>query len=437
MNPLKFKDLLISFTCEFLPLWNDKGSGAHQAVGIWRPSTSSEALGQFFTLGDIATDSYRNINQHKIVAVVSDANKVDGTALRAPDDYELVWKDADSGARTDFSIWRPLAPEGYVAMGLVCGVGYEKPSRNAVRCVRADLVTSSAQPGEQIWSDKGSGSTQDFSAWSVIPFGAAPGEIHLAPGTFIGEASYTRPSSPTYALRLALPAPLQAPLPPPALTGYERPDEEISATTRHVCELPWFSVKDPELSAIEQLQRSPIYRLERSDRHLLAGFGHNTGATSQPFMWTATKGETGEYSWALAATSSVDLCNEWPPRSRAFELSFSAQLEQAFTHSQQSAKAWMHASPLEIITYVPAGKAVAAYLIHSEYRLLRQDGSQVSTTVSYTNGDHIYMSEFPGVEPLASEEPAVEPVAEPTLEPVLEPALEVPGHDPVDGALAP
>ncbi|TFY89757.1 DUF946 domain-containing protein [Pseudomonas kairouanensis] len=433
MKPLQFKDLLISFTCEFLPLWNDKGSGAHQAVSIWRPSTSSDALGQFFPLGDTATDSYRNINRRKIVAVVSDANKTDGTALRSPDDYELVWNDADSGAHTDFSVWRPLAPEGYVAMGLVCGVGHEKPSRNAVRCVRADLVTTSAQPGELIWSDKGSGSTQDFSAWSVTPFGAAAGEIHLAPGTFIGEARYTRPTSPTYALRLALSAQLQEPLPPPALTGYGRPDEAISAATPHVCHLPWFSVKDPELSAIEQLERSPIYRLERSDRHLFAGFGHNTDVTSQPFMWTATKGEAGEHSWALATISNVDLCNEWSPRRRGFELNFSAQLEQAFTHTQRSAKGWMHASPLEIITYVPAGKAVAAYLIHSEYRLLRQDGSQVSTTISYTNGDHIYMSEYPGAEPQANEEPAVEP----TLEPVQEPALEVPSHDSVDDPLAP
>ena len=44
MNPLQFNDLLISFTSEFLPLWNDKGSGAHKAVGLWRPSTASERV---------------------------------------------------------------------------------------------------------------------------------------------------------------------------------------------------------------------------------------------------------------------------------------------------------------------------------------------------------------------------------------------------------
>jgi hypothetical protein len=422
MNPLQFKDLLISFTSEFLPLWNDKGSGAHTAIGLWRPSNAADALGQFFSLGDVATNSYRNINQRRIVAVVSEADKLNGTALRPPDDYELVWKDTGSGARTDFSIWQPLAPEGYAAMGQVCGVGYEKPSRNAVRCVRADLVAS-AQPGQLIWSDKGSGAPNDFSAWTITPPDAAPGELHLAPGTFIGNARYTKPTLPAYTLRLALAAQLREPLPAPALTGYDSPADQQIVSTPQVCELPWFSVKDPELSAIEQLQTSPIYRLERNDRHLLAGFGHNTATTSQPFMWTATKGEIGGHSRALASTSCVDLCNEWPPRYRTFELGFSANLEQVFSHTQRSAKGWNHASPLEIITYVPAKKAVAAYLIQSEYRLLRQDGSQVSATVSYTNGDQVYMSEFPAAEPAHSEEPAVEPV------------LEVTGHDPVDNAL--
>ena len=101
MNRLQFNDLLISFTSEFLPLWSDKGSGAHKAIGLWRPSTASDALSPFFSLGDIAVDHYRNVNQSKVAAVVSDANKVDGTALRPPVDYQLVWHDEGTGALRD------------------------------------------------------------------------------------------------------------------------------------------------------------------------------------------------------------------------------------------------------------------------------------------------------------------------------------------------
>ncbi|MDQ0651232.1 Vps62-related protein [Pseudomonas cedrina] len=431
MKPLQFNDLLISFTSEFLPLWNDKGSNAHKAVGFWRPSTTSDVLSPFYALGDIAVGHYRNINQSRIVAVVSDANKVDGTALRPPVDYHLVWHDEGTGAHANFSIWRPLAPQGYVTMGLVCGVGYDKPSRHAVRCVREDLVVT-AQVGELIWNDKGSGCANDLSLWSVTAPDAPAGEAYLAPGTFLGHDSYAKPGIETYSLRLALTAQLSDLPPPPALSGYESPpaDDEGSATLQ-VCELPWFCVKDPELSAVEQLQSSPTYRLERTDRHRLGGFGHNTGATPQPFMWTAAKGELGGNARALAFNTSVDLSKEWSAHPQAFELSFSAQLDRDFTHTQRSAKGWSHSSPLEIITYVPPGKAVAAYLLHSEYCLLRQDGSQVSTTVSYTNGDHVYMSESPDIEPLPDEAIATVEAAQ------AEPDLKVTGHDLIDDTLTP
>ncbi|MGY2682662.1 Vps62-related protein [Pseudomonas tolaasii] len=429
MKPLQYNDLLISFTSEFLPLWNDKGSGAHQAVGLWRPTTASDALGSFFSLGDVAVDHYRNINQGKVVAVVSDTNKTDGTALRPPIDYQLVWHDEGSGARNNASIWRPLPPEGYVAMGLVYGLDYDKPSRHAVRCVREDLVMM-AQVGDLIWNDRGSGATNDLSVWSISPSDASAGELCLAPGTFIGSDSYTKTGLAAYSLRLALTAQFSDVPPPPALTGHASPMQEETITTPHVCELPWFCVKDPELTAVEQFESSPVYRLERADRHLFAGFGHNTEATSQPFMWTATKGETGGNARALAANTSIDLGKVWPMSEHVFELNFSAQLDPNFTHTQRSAKGWGQSSPLEIITYVPPQKAVAAYLLHSEYRLLRQDGSQVCASVNYTNGDHVYMSESTDAEPVPEAMPPVEP-------PQMEPELEVAGHDLIDNALVP
>lgn len=430
MKPLQFNDLLISFTSEFLPLWNDKGCGAHKPVGLWRPSTASDALSAFFSLGDIAVGHYRNVNHSKVVAVVSDANKVDGTALRPPLDYQLVWQDEGTGARSNASIWRPLPPQGYVAMGLVYGVDYDKPSRHAVRCVREDLVMA-AQVGELIWNDKGSGAANDLSAWSIAPPDASAGELYLAPGTFIGSDSYARPSITAYSLRLALTAQFNELPPPPALIGHESPTLDETTPTPQVCELPWFCVKDPELTAIEQLKSSPTYRLERLDRHLCAGFGHNIEATTQPFMWTATKGELGGNAKALATNTCVDLCKEWPAGEQAFELNFSAHLNRDFTHTQRSAKGWSQSSPLEIITYVPPKKAVAAFLVQSEYRLLRQDGSQVSGTVSYNNGDHVYMSESPTAE-LAPEE-----TPQPLDAPQAEPELEVTGHDLIDNTLAP
>lgn len=437
MNALQYKDLLINFTSEFIPLWNDRGSGVYKSISFWRPATSADSLSQFFPLGDIAVEGYRNINQQKVVAVVSDANKVDGTALRSPDEFELVWKDAGSGARTDFSLWRPLPPEGYVSMGLVCGVGYDKPSRNTVRCVREDLVTA-AQTGQLIWTDKGSGAPMDFSAWEIKPADAAPGEINLAPGTFIGTTSYAKPTATAYSLCLPLTDAVYERPQPPQLSGYAPPAALHTLAQPQICQLPWFTVKDPDLSPVEQLQTCPMYRLERIDHYLFVGFGHNQAATSQPFMWTATKGETGEQSRALTATSSIELCSEWPADARTFELEFSAHLNQDFTHCQRSAKGWGHLSTLEIISYIPAHKAVAAYVIQSEYRLLREDGSQVTGTVTYTNGDNVYVSEYPASEPERIDEPPAErPLKQAVELPQAEPSLEITPHDFIDDTFLP
>lgn len=90
MNSLQYKDLLINFTTEFVPVWNDKGTRAEKPVTFWRPSTSSDALGNFVPLGDVAVAGYHNINQLNIVAVVSEVDRENGTALRPPVDFERV-----------------------------------------------------------------------------------------------------------------------------------------------------------------------------------------------------------------------------------------------------------------------------------------------------------------------------------------------------------
>ncbi len=429
MKPLQFNDLLINFTSEFLPLWSDKGSGAHKDVGLWRPSTTSDELSPFFSLGDVAVGHHDNINRSKIVPVVSDVNKVNGTALRAPLDYQLVWHDKGTGALGNLSIWRPLPPQGYVAMGLVCGVAYDKPSTSAMRCVREDLVQT-AQVGDLIWDDKGSGATQNLNTWSITPPDAPAGEIYLAPGTFIGSESATKPSLLAYSLRLALTAQSSEAPPLPVLSGYENPMLEETTPIIKVCELPWFCVKDPELTAIEQLQTSPTYRLERTDRHVFVGFEHNTEATSRPSTWKATKGEIGENTRVLATGTGVELSKQWPANTRAFALSFSAQLDRDFTHTQHSAKGWSNASALEIITYAPPKIAVAGSILNSEYRLLRLDGSQVSDTVSYNSGEHVYMSQYPSVEPLPEKAPGVDPLE-------AQPTLEIAGYDLFEDTLAP
>ena len=214
MESIKFGNLLINFTTEFSRLWDNKGSPNAAPVSFWRPVPSADFLTDYFPLGDHAIAGHDGINHKATVAVVSEApalteeERSKGNALMPPIEFEKVWDDKGSSAHSNGAIWRPLPPTGYVAMGLVATDGYEKPSLNTIRCVRADLVIAS-YISDPIWNNRRSPARLDFSAWGISPPGAAAGEVYLSAGTFVGAASYTKPSVHIAAYSLRMQIPLQ------------------------------------------------------------------------------------------------------------------------------------------------------------------------------------------------------------------------------------
>ena len=408
MESIKLENLLINFTTEFQRIWDSRGSDSKPG-SFWRPTPAPDLLPGYFPLGDIVAAGFDNINQNCIAAVVcegdpqlQDASK--GNALSRPDDFEQVWRDSGSGARSDLTIWRPIPPDGYVALGMVCSNGRDKPLLNTVRCVRSDLVIASPI-NHMIWSDKGSGAKEKCSAWSVQPPTAAAGEIHFSPGTFFATQSYKRPTGDVaYSLRMQIPLRADTPLVPPALSGYEIPEPEETATSTQISRLPWFTVLDPGLSPLEQLRTSAFYRFERVDKYVLIGHGHNKNAVGQNFKWTASRAQNVQTLEAFSDLTTIQIRTDWPynvtsPQSLSWLLSssirFSARLSTDFTHAEPSSISWSASESVEVITKVPTLKFVAVYQIQSDYRLLREDGTQVATDISYTDTDSLYLSEYP------------------------------------------
>lgn len=192
---LEAKDLRISFTVNYTFIWSDRGSGARKNGAFWRP-----LLKDYYSLGDHCVGHYGAVNE--IAPMVYDVNGSLGSALRKPTNYTQVWTDKGSGADLMGAMWRPIPPNGYVAMGLVCTERWNKPSLDVVRCIRKDLVIA-AHVGDLIWNDRSSGADQDFSAWKIRAPNSTASEIYLAPETFIGRASYyEQPTGDAYALRL-------------------------------------------------------------------------------------------------------------------------------------------------------------------------------------------------------------------------------------------
>ena len=106
MESIKLDNLLINFTTEFHRIWDTSGSKSKPAA-FWRPTPAPDVLPGFFPLGDVAVSRIRRQHQRnkewwrlsaRAISPSEDASK--GKALSRPDDFEQVWKDSGSGAKS-------------------------------------------------------------------------------------------------------------------------------------------------------------------------------------------------------------------------------------------------------------------------------------------------------------------------------------------------
>lgn len=400
MESIKLDNLLINFTTEFQQIWESTGAHSEPAA-FWHPTPAPDLLPGYFPLGDVIVPGHENINRVKVVAVVREGDSPSddparGKALSRPDGYEQVWKDSGSGAKKNCSLWRPIPPDGYVALGLVCSMGYEKPSLHAVRCIREDLVVVS-YVGDMIWSEEGSGAKQKFNAWEIALPAAAAGEIYFAPGTFVGDSSHFRyRHALTYSLRMKIPLQINTPPVAPAISDFKTPLPPETSEATQVAMIPWFAVDDSPASASDALSEATYYRLERKDHYKLVGQGHNTEDTSKLFKWTAAGGRSHEEARIFSSITSIKFDTQW--RAEASDdrpIQFSAKLSEEFTHTKTVSNGWKAPSNLAVAAIVPKNKMLAVYQLESHYDLLNEDGTQVAVSFAYTDSDSLHWIEYP------------------------------------------
>lgn len=154
-------------------IWTDNGSGASRDGSFWRPPG--------FSLGDQAIGSHGH--QGEVCGFV-DAAPADGPpALRPARAFVWRYDDTKTGAKRNVSVWEPLCPDEYVAMGMVASPFYMRElgcqanqpcSENLLmveferfRCVRADLVVdATSRPLSFVWDDRKSGGKFSATVWS-------------------------------------------------------------------------------------------------------------------------------------------------------------------------------------------------------------------------------------------------------------------------------
>ncbi|KAL7918607.1 vacuolar protein sorting-associated protein 62 [Trichoderma austrokoningii] len=163
-------------TASFSARWNDRGSGASRDGAFWHPVPK----GDMRPLGSVAVPHYNDINGINTARLFGPGPGAPGAApMASPIGYNQIWKDEKSGADKDGSFWRPIPPNGYVALGDVARSGWSPaPSVSDIWCVRRDLVKQGSFGSHSVWDDKKSGARHDVSVWEIRPVArfAADGE---------------------------------------------------------------------------------------------------------------------------------------------------------------------------------------------------------------------------------------------------------------------
>ena len=63
--------------------------------------------------------------------------------------------------------WKPVAPDDFVVLGIVCTTTEDPPSPDTIRCVPRRWVQPSSMTPHQIWNDTGAGGGRPGSIWLV------------------------------------------------------------------------------------------------------------------------------------------------------------------------------------------------------------------------------------------------------------------------------
>ncbi|ONK67151.1 uncharacterized protein A4U43_C06F16540 [Asparagus officinalis] len=134
-------DPLASCT-NFKRIWvSPKGDLPGYGLTFWRPQAPSN----YAILGDCVTS--RPIPPSQAVIAVSNTYG----RVRKPTGFKLIGsfsklqgmaEECFLNNNTDCSIWMPIPPPGYLALGCVTHVGNQPPPNHIVYCLRSDLATS-------------------------------------------------------------------------------------------------------------------------------------------------------------------------------------------------------------------------------------------------------------------------------------------------------
>jgi hypothetical protein len=414
-NAKTFGELFITHVENFTWHWDDEGSGGKLAVSFWHPNAPTIPEG-YKALGTVAlpawgsdnlpTNSSHKVKEHTVAVCVRenpDVPSPDGKpALADPVDYAWVWSDKGTGSKYAEALWRPVAPEGYVAMGLVASKdSYDKPPLDAVTCVREDLTYRAEASEKPVYKDTGTGGKHDLSVWrNSVPSkyvdSRDSARVLLSPNTYTAHTSYDRPRHLPDMHVLCLPLPSEKSKTPtrPALEDRDRPAGQTPEALVGTVWVPFTAVKDEDRSTEWKLANSPFYRIERKVSWSLLSFINNDTDTAQSVTDTVTTGIEKETIDTFSVNTGFSYSGNGGFSIGVISASVTTtfSLELGFSRSKSSKELESHSVARTL--QVPAKHAGAMWVGTSTLQVTRGDKSLVAEPLIFHDNNFHY-DQFP------------------------------------------
>ncbi|MDH5684013.1 MAG: Vps62-related protein [candidate division WOR-3 bacterium] len=389
-------ELIIQYVDQFEYRWCSLGPGDTWGTSFYHPVTTDG----FHALGSFSFRELSNPTGKKAVVVVKAKDGSD--ALKPPVDYDSVWSNQGSGIGDFGSLWNPVPPTGYKALGTVAQQGFDKPSLDEVVCVREDLAIN-GDCGEGLFGGN-NGRAKCMVYLIEPPDAGAKDSCFLSTGTFVGTEIFPRiPSFPVMnVLKIKLPMKKEGPNQDfaPKLTGYDTPPEVTVPLMGKEMFVPWSLLKDEQLSEIERYKDSPLYRLERQVFYKLLYHNYNQTSVQQENKFTIRSGITTSESQRIYNNTRIEINVQAGLRFRYFAVSgylkTSVTVTKDFGYEKQTDVTELRETEVENTIFTPPGKAAALWQKYNRFILKRHNGTTFEPVESWEFGIDSYITdEFP------------------------------------------
>ncbi|MCK9171601.1 MAG: Vps62-related protein [Treponema sp.] len=388
--------LLLSYTSKFSEKWNDAGSDGDEDASFWQPV--SDTSNSWYPVGSLITNKHSDPSGSSSVVILKDISDAQNI-LAAPTDYKYIWNDSGSDADDDGSVWLPVAPDGYVAMGVVVNSGHSKPSTNIIRCVKKEYVVD-GQVGNKIYYDKGTDSDDNLGTWELTGSDnvqVADGQMFILPGTSVAAPSYDSSdvdSSLLHVFLVDLPVVEERNNTSVKITlsdynAYVAQFPRYSSTVR----IPFTLITDSNHTTGWKTENSPFYLIQREDTYKSLSSLYNQTSADVTRSYTISKSITNSESNKTTTEYGMDITAEAGVTVGPEETKLSVTLSKKLGQEKESSISYTGTEEDTKSFTIPAGKFVDIENILSYYNCYNSWGESVGS--QKMNSDNIWVLMYP------------------------------------------